>query len=226
MAFVVTESCIQCKFTDCIAACPVDCFRDGPNFLVIDPDECIDCGACVPECPVDAIFDVVGIPEEWVDYIEINATLALLWPSITDAVDPLATAEAWRDTEGKAEWLELDAEAAQALGRSVQGPAPAEPPEVAASTAPLPAKAPIATPYAHTPEANDAPPAPEAKPSTKPSIGTPSPTATKASEPSVAPPPAPASGEPASASSLSRRLARKVLPSSVRGSLKSLLRRR
>ena len=64
MPFVVTEPCIQCKFTDCVAACPVDCFRDGPNFLVIDPDECIDCGACVPECPVEAIFDADSVREE------------------------------------------------------------------------------------------------------------------------------------------------------------------
>ena len=76
MPFVVTEPCIQCKFTDCVAACPVDCFRDGPNFLVIDPDECIDCGACVPECPVEAIFDAESVPEEWAEYIEINKKLA------------------------------------------------------------------------------------------------------------------------------------------------------
>ena len=72
MTYVVTEACIRCKYTDCVDVCPVDCFREGPNFLVIDPDECIDCGACEPECPVEAIFEESEVPEEWNKYIKIN----------------------------------------------------------------------------------------------------------------------------------------------------------
>ena len=63
MAYVVTESCIKCKYTDCVDVCPVDCFREGPNMLVIDPDECIDCTLCVPECPVEAIFAEDDVPD-------------------------------------------------------------------------------------------------------------------------------------------------------------------
>ena len=74
MAFVVTESCIKCKYTDCVEVCPVDCFHEGPNFLVIDPEECIDCTLCEPECPVEAIFSDMSIPEEYLGWVEINAT--------------------------------------------------------------------------------------------------------------------------------------------------------
>ena len=73
MAYVVTESCIRCKYTDCVDVCPVDCFREGPNFLVIDPEECIDCDACVEACPVDACFAEDQLPEEWAKYTAINA---------------------------------------------------------------------------------------------------------------------------------------------------------
>ena len=73
MTHVVTENCIKCKFTDCVDVCPVDCFREGPNFLVIDPDECIDCGACVPECPVDAIFADTDLPDGEEAWVERNA---------------------------------------------------------------------------------------------------------------------------------------------------------
>ena len=73
MTYVVTENCIECKFTDCVEVCPVDCFYEGENTLVIHPDECIDCGACEPECPVEAIFDEDDLPEEWKEYVEINA---------------------------------------------------------------------------------------------------------------------------------------------------------
>ena len=89
MAFVVAEPCINCKYTDCVAVCPVECFREGNNFLVIDPDVCIDCGACVPECPTEAIFDQDELPEKWSHFLELNAELsadfryynpsALLW---------------------------------------------------------------------------------------------------------------------------------------------------
>ena len=74
MTYVVTETCIKCKYTDCVDVCPVDCFREGPNMLVIDPDECIDCGACEPECPVNAIFPEESLPPEWATYTVIDAT--------------------------------------------------------------------------------------------------------------------------------------------------------
>ena len=73
MTYVVTDSCIRCKLMDCIEVCPVDCFYEGENMLVIHPDECIDCGVCEPECPVEAIFAEEDTPEEWHKYIEINA---------------------------------------------------------------------------------------------------------------------------------------------------------
>ena len=107
MPFVVTEPCIKCKFTDCVAVCPVDCFREGENFLVIDPDECIDCAACVPECPVEAIFLDEDVPAKWQHYIELNAELSQKagWPSITDQKDPLPTAEDYRDVASKIDLL-------------------------------------------------------------------------------------------------------------------------
>ena len=101
MPYVVTEPCIKCKFTDCVAACPVDCFREGENFLVIDPDECIDCGACVPECPVEAIFEVDDVPEKWSVYTELNERLAADWPAIEEQKDPLPSAEEFRNVEDK-----------------------------------------------------------------------------------------------------------------------------
>ena len=101
MAYVVAEPCIKCKFTDCVAVCPVDCFREGENFLVIDPEECIDCGACVPECPVEAIFEEDDVPGKWSEYIELNANLAAQWPLIDDSKDLLPEAEDMRDVEKK-----------------------------------------------------------------------------------------------------------------------------
>jgi ferredoxin len=88
MTFVVTENCIKCKFTDCVDVCPVDCFHEGPNFLVIDPDECIDCTLCEPECPAEAIFAEEELPEGQEEFIEINAELSQLWPVITDVKEP------------------------------------------------------------------------------------------------------------------------------------------
>ena len=83
MAFIVTESCIQCKHTDCVEVCPVDCFYEGPNFLVINPNECIDCGLCEPECPVDAIFSEDELPPDQIQFIELNDDLSKVWPNIT-----------------------------------------------------------------------------------------------------------------------------------------------
>ena len=74
MTYVVTESCIRCKYTDCVDVCPVDCFREGPNMLVIDPDECIDCGACIPECPVEAIYADTDVPADEEEWTERNET--------------------------------------------------------------------------------------------------------------------------------------------------------
>lgn len=99
MTYVVTENCIKCKYTDCVLVCPVDCFYEGENMLVINPDECIDCGICVPECPVDAIKadDEAGV-EPW---LAINEELAELWPVITDLKSPPADADDWRNKPGK-----------------------------------------------------------------------------------------------------------------------------
>jgi len=101
MAFVVTEPCVKCKYTDCVEVCPVDCFHDGQNMVVIDPVECIDCGACVPECPAEAIFLDEDVPERWQDYIELNQRLAEKWPHISAQRDPLADAEKWKDVADK-----------------------------------------------------------------------------------------------------------------------------
>jgi ferredoxin len=105
MAFVVTEACIRCKYTDCVAACPVECFHEGPDFLVIDPAACIDCGVCVPECPVEAIYDAKDLPPEQREYAELNQRLAAQWPLITAAQDPLPDAEAWANQKNKRDLL-------------------------------------------------------------------------------------------------------------------------
>jgi ferredoxin len=101
MTFVVGENCIKCKHTDCVEVCPVDCFYEGPNFLVIDPDECIDCALCEPECPVDAIFSEDELPEGQESFLELNAELAVVWPNITEKIDALEDAEEWDGVEGK-----------------------------------------------------------------------------------------------------------------------------
>ena len=92
MTHVVTEACIRCKYTDCVDVCPVDCFREGPNFLSIDPDECIDCAVCIPECPVNAIMPEEDVPGDQQHMIKINADLSKGWPSITKRKAPLPDA--------------------------------------------------------------------------------------------------------------------------------------
>ncbi len=87
MTHVVTDNCIQCKYTDCVEVCPVDCFHEGPNFLVIDPEECIDCTLCIAECPAEAIFPEADVPAGQEHFIDINAELAPNWPVI-DAIIP------------------------------------------------------------------------------------------------------------------------------------------
>lgn len=106
MAFVITENCIKCKYTDCVDVCPVDCFREGPNFLVIDPDECIDCTLCEPECPVHAIYSEDEVPESMKMFIQLNAELSKIWPVISEVKDPLPDAEEWKDKPNKLQYLE------------------------------------------------------------------------------------------------------------------------
>ena len=106
MTHIVTESCIKCRYTDCVDVCPVDCFRKGPNFLVIDPDECIDCAVCIPECPVEAIYAEEDVPGDQSEFIEINAELSKIWPSITRAESHLDDADEWADVTEKKQHLD------------------------------------------------------------------------------------------------------------------------
>ena len=106
MTFVVTDNCIKCKYTDCVEVCPVDCFHEGPNFLVIDPDECIDCSLCEPECPANAIYAEEDLPANQEHFTALNAELSPQWPVITEQRDPLPDAADWDGVEGKLEHLE------------------------------------------------------------------------------------------------------------------------
>jgi ferredoxin len=108
MAYVVTESCINCKHTDCVSVCPVDCFREGDNFLVIDPEECIDCTLCVVECPEEAIFAEDDVPEDQRHFIQINAELSRIWKPIIEKKDALPEAAAWSDVKEKYRLLKRD----------------------------------------------------------------------------------------------------------------------
>jgi ferredoxin len=103
MTFVVTEACIKCKLTDCVEVCPVDCFHEGPN---IDPDECIDCTLCEPECPVEAIYSEDELPPGQEKYLELNAELSEEWPVITEMKDPPEDADEWREVKDKLQYLE------------------------------------------------------------------------------------------------------------------------
>jgi ferredoxin len=106
MTYVVTEPCIKCKYTDCVDVCPVDCFREGPNFLVIDPDECIDCTLCVAECPVEAIFAEDDVPADQQHFTALNAELAKLWQPIIERKEPPADADDWSKITDKLDKLE------------------------------------------------------------------------------------------------------------------------
>jgi len=106
MTYVVTENCIKCKYTDCVDVCPVDCFREGPNMLVIDPDECIDCTLCVAECPVEAICAEDDVPENQRAFLELNAELSKVWPMIAEKKDAPPDADEWKDKTGKADLLD------------------------------------------------------------------------------------------------------------------------
>jgi ferredoxin len=106
MTHLVTENCIKCKHTDCVSVCPVDCFYEGPNFLAINPDECIDCGVCIPECPVDAIVADNDTNTNTPLWLEINTRLSNIWPVITKKKPALPEAEEWKDKPNKLDLLE------------------------------------------------------------------------------------------------------------------------
>ncbi len=106
MTYVVTESCIKCKYTDCVDVCPVDAFREGKNMLVIDPDECIDCAVCVPECPVSAIYAEEDVSADQRDFIAENATLAKRWPVIARMKPAPTDADQWVDVKDKRDLLD------------------------------------------------------------------------------------------------------------------------
>jgi ferredoxin len=108
MTFVVTEKCIRCKYTDCVEVCPVDCFYEGPNFLAINPDECIDCALCETECPVDAIFSEDDLPEKYQPFLAINEALSKTWPNITRIKPAPADADEWKHVENKLQYLEKE----------------------------------------------------------------------------------------------------------------------
>jgi len=106
MTYVVTDNCIRCKYTDCVEVCPVDCFHEGPNFLVIDPEECIDCTLCVPECPAEAIFAEDELPDDQHAFLKLNAQLSAEWPVITEMKEHPEDAEEWDGVPDKMQYLE------------------------------------------------------------------------------------------------------------------------
>lgn len=108
MTFVVTEQCIKCKYTDCVEVCPVDCFYEGPNFLVINPSECIDCALCEPECPVNAIYSQDDLPQQYENFLQMNQELSEKWPNISRMKDAPEDADKWANVDGKLQYLEKE----------------------------------------------------------------------------------------------------------------------
>ena len=106
MTYVVTENCIKCLYTDCVEVCPVDCFHVGPNFMVIDPDECIDCTLCEPECPAEAIFAEDDVPDDMQHFTALNAELTKKWPVLTEKKDSPPDAKEWDGVKDKLKYLE------------------------------------------------------------------------------------------------------------------------
>jgi ferredoxin len=101
MTYVVGENCIKCKYTDCVDVCPVDCFREGENFLVIEPEDCIDCSLCVSECPANAIYAEDDVPADQRHFIALNAELARSWSAIIAKKDAPADADEWLKVKDK-----------------------------------------------------------------------------------------------------------------------------
>ena len=107
MTYIVKDECIKCKLTDCVEVCPVDCFYEGENMLAINPDECIDCALCEPECPIDAILSEDELPEDQIDFIEINARLSEVYENIVEAKDPHPEAEKYESVKNKRDLIGL-----------------------------------------------------------------------------------------------------------------------
>ena len=106
MTFVVIDNCIKCKYTDCVEVCPVDAFHEGPNFLVIDPDECIDCTLCEPECPINAIYPEDDVPVGQEPLVALNAELSKVWKPLVERIPAPADADQWKDVKEKKQLLE------------------------------------------------------------------------------------------------------------------------
>ena len=106
VTFVVTDNCIRCKYTDCVEVCPVDCFYEGPNFMVIDPGGCIDCALCEPECPAQAIVPDTELPDDQKGFLSLNTDLSKIWSNLTEKKEPLKDASAWDGLPGKIKHLE------------------------------------------------------------------------------------------------------------------------
>jgi len=110
MTYVVTQACIKCKHTDCVDVCPAEAFREGPLFLVIEPDYCIECALCVTECPVRAIFARADVPEDQRDFIALNAELSEKWAPIVHKKEALPDAQAWVNIQDKRRYLDMELE--------------------------------------------------------------------------------------------------------------------
>ena len=102
MTYIVNDKCIKCKYTDCVEVCPVDCFYEGENMLVINPDECIDCGVCVPECPAEAIEPE---SENNINFLELNRKYSQIWPMINQKIPAPKDADKYLDQENKLKYL-------------------------------------------------------------------------------------------------------------------------